>query len=468
MSRRCAACLAMLITMPLVLSQTSLPVGATVTVGGGSADFMLKTYVAGQVGAAQQVSYDPSSGWSSRQIPANMTQTPALVTYNSQLWVIALSTDQQLYATYLVDPTNNVWSSWAALPALANGVTSAPTAITYTNGPGGSSAINVFVRGGDNGIWQIVYGGGAWGAWSSPAPGATLGSAPAVVNYTGTGDTSRVDIMWLDSASQNYMHLIYSSSGGWSAPSADGCCYTSAPAVAQYQSTFQEWGVGTDGKLYQRVYSPSGGWSGYTSWSNDVAGSAPAVTQYGSQFQVFYVMGGAMGRPGTWQGRQLVYDPNAGGWLAPAYWHTFITSAPAALQSGTQLQLGLRDGRPSTCAVVARSSKRETLRDTTHLEPLVFQRYCSGGASAASPRQGPSARRPCGRRCLLNPCAVASRVRPCALPTARSVSSSTRHELPVTQEPRAVAYVADQNAWAAVHSHGHPLNRAGAAKEDGR
>ena len=84
MNRRCATCLALLGIMLLVLNHTAPAVHATVTVGGGSADFLLKTYVAGQVGAAQQNAYASSSGWFSSEIPANMTQTPAVVSYNNQ------------------------------------------------------------------------------------------------------------------------------------------------------------------------------------------------------------------------------------------------------------------------------------------------------------------------------------------------------------------------------------------------
>jgi hypothetical protein len=51
------------------------------------------------------------------------------------------------------------WSNWISL---GGSLTSSPAATSPTSG-----AIDVFVRGGDNGLWENSYSNGSWSGWTS-------------------------------------------------------------------------------------------------------------------------------------------------------------------------------------------------------------------------------------------------------------------------------------------------------------
>ena len=143
---------------------------------------------------------------------------------------------------------------------------------------------------------------------------------------------------WLEKKTHEYIEMRLRSGGRWGRKSVQGCCYLSAPGVAQYMSTLQVWGVGMDKRMYQREWHPGRGWSAPKRRIRDVIGSAPAVLPYIAsgvpQLDVFYIMGDY---PGTWESKQLIFDP-ASGWQAPVDW-VFVSSAPALARYGTELQV---------------------------------------------------------------------------------------------------------------------------------
>jgi hypothetical protein len=316
---------------------------ADVTDGGGSADFLLKIYVPGQAGPPQQLDYSSGTGWTNRGDPTGgvLAQAPAIMTYNGNFYVFVLGQDQNIWQTYW-DASVGVWEPWSQVsgpqPSGSYPFTSAPSATVFSGSP------VVFVRGSNNHIWQNSWSpGSGWTGWADISTPYSSVSAPAVMVYTGNNDRNELQLWWLDSAGNNMMQMIYNRYGGpanaWTGPWVGACCYESAPAVAQYNNTFQLWAVGQDARLYQRVWSPGTGWGPYATITNDLVGSAASLTQYGAQFQVFYVMGDYQN---TWETKQLVYDPNAGGWQAAAD-VADLQSAPAIAQYGPYLQVWDRD-----------------------------------------------------------------------------------------------------------------------------
>lgn len=306
---------------------------ADITDGGGSSDFLLKTFVSGQSGPPDSLYC--AGGWvNAGAVGGTATQAPAVVTYGQQFWVVVVGTDQQIWKN-IWQPTSG-WTGWSRLPYYSGsgGFTSAPAIAVYNND------VDVFVRGSNYDIWQSTWvPGTGWSGWTDITFPNQSASAPAVTPYTGNNDRNELQLWWLDASSSNMMQYVYNQYGGkpnaWSGPAKALCCYESAPAVTQFGSQLQVWGVGNDSLLYQTYSAPGTGWSGYATITNDVVGSAPSVTPYGSLFEVFYVMGDYTN---TIETKQLVWDPNNGGWQAAV---DFVDeqSAPAVTQFGNQLQV---------------------------------------------------------------------------------------------------------------------------------
>lgn len=325
---------------------TGLPPTKTVTDGGGSSDFLLETATTGQTGAPSAWTY--SGAWTGYPHPLGgvTQQTPAVVTWNGQFHAVVLGTDGKMYTAWY-SPTTSAWTGWQGFPlSTPTGsapFSSAPAAVVY------DGQLEIFVRGNNGNIWQAFYNSGSgWHGWSALA-GTSSSSAPAATPYTGNGNVDQLHLFYVSANSgKDLMEMVFNQSGGpsnsWTSPFvAYGTKgpWASAPAVAQYSNTLQIWVVSaTDKHLYQYYYSPSvGAWAGPRLVSNDLVGSAPAVTQFGAQFQVFYVMGDTTG---TWQTKQVVYDPNNGGWSGPTAWGT-MSSAPAIAPYGTTLEVWYRD-----------------------------------------------------------------------------------------------------------------------------
>jgi protocatechuate 3,4-dioxygenase beta subunit len=105
------------------------------------------------------------SGWTSRggQIPVNTI--PAACSWGSgRLDLFANGTDGQLWWMYTTNGGSS-WSGWQSLGRpLGESLTSSPTAAAPASG-----IMDVFVRGGDNGLWERTYNSGSWSGWTSIA-----------------------------------------------------------------------------------------------------------------------------------------------------------------------------------------------------------------------------------------------------------------------------------------------------------
>jgi len=99
------------------------------------------------------------SGWQGLggQIPAGTA--PAVCSWGAgRIDLLVQGTDGQLWWKY----TTNGGSSWSAWQGLGGKLTSSPAAAAPASG-----ILDVFVRGGDNGLWQKTYNSGVWTGWTS-------------------------------------------------------------------------------------------------------------------------------------------------------------------------------------------------------------------------------------------------------------------------------------------------------------
>ena len=105
------------------------------------------------------------SGWTSRggQIPVNTV--PAACSWSSgRVDLFANGTDGQLWWKYTTNGGSS-WTGWQALGRpLGESLTSSPAVAAPASG-----IMDVFVRGGDNGLWERTYSSGSWSGWTSIA-----------------------------------------------------------------------------------------------------------------------------------------------------------------------------------------------------------------------------------------------------------------------------------------------------------
>ena len=105
------------------------------------------------------------SGWHSLggQIPVNTV--PAACSWSSgRVDLFANGTDGQLWWKYTTNGGSS-WTGWQALGRpLGESLTSSPAAAAPASG-----IMDVFVRGGNNGLWERTYGSGSWSGWTSIA-----------------------------------------------------------------------------------------------------------------------------------------------------------------------------------------------------------------------------------------------------------------------------------------------------------
>jgi len=308
----------MLLAFLLVMFAPPGAAHADVTDGGGSADFVFKTIVSGQTGPPpQDVDYGSSWSFIGNPIGGVLEQTPATMQLGTQFHVGGIGTDGNFYDD-IYDGPSGTWGGWQPIgaPSGAAPFTSAPAMTVYNYG--GYQQLLVYVRGSNGNIWGIAYHAGAWHGWVDMnnllSPGVTNASisAPAVATYTGNGDRNEIHIFYISYGIGNLKELIFNPvqgpAGAWTGPfNREYGPMQSAPAAVQYNNQLQLFALDSyiSGQLDQWIYTPSpggGSWGGATSVTTDYVGSAPAVTVYGSDLEVFYDMGDVAG---TWESRQL-------------------------------------------------------------------------------------------------------------------------------------------------------------------
>jgi hypothetical protein len=201
--------------------------------------------------------------------PATVSRGPG------ELYVFARAADGTTLERHRIGAT---WSDWASIGGYAS---SGPAAIAY------HSAIYVFVRGIDGGIYQRVLGSdGRWGDWI--ALGGYSLSAPGVTVRRGSRDLIDLVVRGSDNA---LWHRAFVPGTGWTQPATIGGNLTSAPAVnSQSPELLNIWARGTDGAVYQRSWNGSA-WVDWFSIGGGIEG-APASVSRAENFINVYVRGG--------------------------------------------------------------------------------------------------------------------------------------------------------------------------------
>ena len=224
--------------------------------------------------------------------------------------VFVLGTDGGIWWT---SRPSQGWTGWSTIGAPPVGAVGVPAAVSWAPG-----RLDVFVRGGDNKLWQrfSLDGGVSWSAWFQPVGAdGTLASSPHVVSWA----ADRLDVFVLGTDGQIYSRTY---AGGWS-PFWQGL---GAPAAGiAGRPTAASWGAGRldlfvtggDSRLYRRSYS--NGWSGWgqpPGTESGVLTAPPAAASWGSNQVAVFVRGTDGGLywanfyQGYWSGWMRLGNPN--------------------------------------------------------------------------------------------------------------------------------------------------------------
>lgn len=167
------------------------------------------------------------------------------------------------------------FGNWAGLGAPPSGVQGDPSIVSWSVG-----RLDVFVRGGDNRLWQrfSTNGGASWSGWMMPlGPSGSLASSPEVVSWA----PGRLDIVVRGTDGRVYQQFY---ENGWAANWIDmgapsGGIQDAPAAVSWSPGRLDLFVRGADNRLWQRF------WDG-TRWSiwvkpigdNGTLSSAPSAT----------------------------------------------------------------------------------------------------------------------------------------------------------------------------------------------
>ena len=159
-------------------------------------------------------------------------------------YVVALTVNGLPYTwSFTVGPlTTSAPPPPPVLLSLGGVLTSSPSVSSW-----GSTRVDVFVRGTDNGLYQKTWNGTAWSAWSSL--GGVLTSGPGAVSWS----ANRIDIFVRGTDNQLY-HRVWDGSR-WYGWEALGGALTSGPVAASWAAGRLDVFVrGTDNGLYHKVW----------------------------------------------------------------------------------------------------------------------------------------------------------------------------------------------------------------------
>lgn len=145
-------------------------------------------------------------------------------------------------------------------------------------GPAGAfEELHVFVRGGDNGIYQSIGDGSQWSSWVSPLGGLTNAS-PAVVSYNG-------QLHLFVRGTDNALYQAFWDGSQWNDWIGLGGFLNAAPAVVSHNGQLHVFVVGGDDALYW-MYWDGSQWNGWFALGGIIKGQ-PAAVSYNGQLYVY-------------------------------------------------------------------------------------------------------------------------------------------------------------------------------------
>jgi hypothetical protein len=160
-----------------------------------------------------------------------------------------------------------------------------PLGGVLTSGPdassGGSSSLDVFVRGTDNGMWRISWNGATWGNWQPLGGGLT--SDPGAIAPSAT--QTNVFVRGTD----NQLWTISAASGVFGAWQPLGGVLTSGPDAAAWMATTTHVEVfvrGTDNQLWHK-WSDNGTWTGWQPLGGGLTSDPGAESWSANRIDVF-------------------------------------------------------------------------------------------------------------------------------------------------------------------------------------
>ena len=242
-------------------------------------------------------------------VGTTVTSAPAACAQNANsVDLFAKGTDGALWYT------SSQGSAWSAWQSLGGTLTSDPAAASRNLG-----GITVFVRGTDGTVYYRDYVGGSWGPWASIGGQVAVNTGPAACSWGG----GRLDV-FVEGINGGLYQKTYTPTGGWSGWQSLGGSATSSPAATSRNTGGLTVFVrGSDGGIYYRDYV-GGSWGPWASIGGQVAvNTGPAACSWGGgRLDVFVegINGGLY---------QKTYTPT-GGWSGWQSLGGSATSSPAA------------------------------------------------------------------------------------------------------------------------------------------
>jgi hypothetical protein len=198
-------------------------------------------------------------------------------------WTVAVNMASQVQIRQKFWGTS--WGGWEGLGAPPTGITSDP-AVAYR--PDGNwRTLDVFVRGGESGIWSRTRLNGSWGGWQFV--GGSCSSGPGVAPGWGNG---RMDLFCMtgDGALWQKVHE-YGQWGGWfllGRPPGGGVSWDQPTAVWKNPNELYVYVRGNDLAAWQISFI--GWWTGWTSHGGAFL-RTPTVTGRGRPNLFLYGVG---------------------------------------------------------------------------------------------------------------------------------------------------------------------------------
>ena len=235
----------------------------------------------------------------------------------------------------------STWGAWTSIGKPSVGVVGAPAAVSWSVG-----RLDVFVRGGDDKLWQkfSTNGGASWSGWFQPVGAdGTLASSPHVVSWA----AGRLDVFVLGTDGGIWSRTYANGwSPGWQGLGAPTAGVAGPPVAASWAAGRLDLFVtGSDSRLYQRFYA-----NGWSSWirppgtEGGVLSSSPAAASWGRNQVAVFTRGPDGGLywtnyfQGYWSGWARLGNP----------YDVFLDSPAAASRGCQQLDVFVR-GTDGAC-----------------------------------------------------------------------------------------------------------------------